>query len=400
MNPIDHQTIVSGNAEIGTENSGIKVVTDVDGFFELKKVPTGSYYLVAKTNGYLSSQFPGVTVFPGDIQVGINPTFNNAAIPDDLGELQGGDVSSGDAPGVQDDRVDEDDINFLDNNSGTVDPAVLANGDINGDGAIDGVDIIIASSNFLAGSNEGIPPIGNKRSGGDNGSATLSLKGVPEVTQNNQEFVVSVWAENVDDLFGYIYTLDFDPAQVELVENEPIVEGDFLKTRQGENRTIFFDLAANVGRKIINVLLGVNGKFVTGSGVITEVHFRALADDIHPDIRLLNVKVANSEVDIARLSDTIQIPDEFGLAQNYPNPFNPVTNIRFELPRTSDITLKIYNVVGQEIASLVNTELTAGFHKVVWNGRNSFGRPVASGIYYYRLTTPEFTQTKRMLLIK
>lgn len=93
-------------------------------------------------------------------------------------------------------------------------------------------------------------------------------------------------------------------------------------------------------------------------------------------------------------------PNDFALNQNYPNPFNPSTELAFSLPRTSDITLTIYNVLGQEVKRLVEGTFTAGDHSVVWDGRDNAGRVVSSGVYFYRLTAENFMTEKKMLLLK
>ncbi len=91
-----------------------------------------------------------------------------------------------------------------------------------------------------------------------------------------------------------------------------------------------------------------------------------------------------------------EIPDKYDLLQNYPNPFNPYTKIAFALPEKTAVTIKVYNVLGQEIKSLVSKQLLdAGRHQVEFDGSN-----LASGIYFYRLESDKFTQTKRMALIK
>ena len=91
---------------------------------------------------------------------------------------------------------------------------------------------------------------------------------------------------------------------------------------------------------------------------------------------------------------------KFALHQNYPNPFNPETKIRFDLPVASNVTLKIYNTVGQEIFSLVNGYYESGFHSATWYGQNKFGNPVPSGIYFYKLTTDNYVQLRKMSLIR
>lgn len=399
LNPIDNSYFNSVNDDPDYAGvNGLQVVTDRDGFYELMKIPTGTYYLVAKTGGYLSGQYESVTVLPEDILVDINPTYDNVG-PDDLGELKGGDVSSGNLVAYQDGIVDGDDINFLITNYDLVVPGghPYAIGDIDGNGVISEEDLFIASANF---DREGIPPYGNKVSGGQNNAAKIALNGVPAVAFADQEFVVSVLVEDVDDLLGFVFTLEYDHNKITLVEEDAIREGDFLKTRHGGAETIFFNRQSDNGTLVFGSLLGSNGERVSGSGTIANLTFLSLADDIHPDIALMKVKIANSEAEIRRLGDVVQVPGEYSLSPNYPNPFNPETKIRFELPKASHVTLKIYNMLGQEIATLVNGDLKAGYKVVTWNGRNQFGYPVASGVYLYRLVTPEFSKTMKMLFIK
>ena len=88
------------------------------------------------------------------------------------------------------------------------------------------------------------------------------------------------------------------------------------------------------------------------------------------------------------------------LQQNYPNPFNPSTEIAFTVARGGSATLRIYDVEGKLVTTLVDRNVEAGQHRIQWNGINAQGRRVGSGIYFYRLLTPDFTQTRKMVLIK
>jgi len=88
------------------------------------------------------------------------------------------------------------------------------------------------------------------------------------------------------------------------------------------------------------------------------------------------------------------------LAQNYPNPFNPRTLIAFELAEAGPVTIEIYNIRGQKVNTLVNTDMVSGKHQVEWNGTDKYGRKVASGIYQYRLITQDKSITRKMLLMK
>ncbi len=94
------------------------------------------------------------------------------------------------------------------------------------------------------------------------------------------------------------------------------------------------------------------------------------------------------------------LPTEFGLAQNFPNPFNPVTTIEIALPKTSMATLTIYNLMGQVIREFNSGTLSAGYHTFVWDACNQSGARVGSGIYIYTLTAGDFTQTKKMILMR
>ena len=88
------------------------------------------------------------------------------------------------------------------------------------------------------------------------------------------------------------------------------------------------------------------------------------------------------------------------LAQNYPNPFNPTTKIRYSVKDNTHVSLRIYNVAGQVVKSLVDELKTPGAHHVTWDGRNNTGAPVASGVYFYRLVTTNFTQTRKLTVLK
>ena len=96
----------------------------------------------------------------------------------------------------------------------------------------------------------------------------------------------------------------------------------------------------------------------------------------------------------------MQIPTKFSLHDNFPNPFNPSTTIRFDLPIATKINLTIYNMLGQKVKTLKNSQLSAGYHLVNWNATNDQGFPVSAGMYFYQIRTNEFVKTKKMLLLK
>jgi hypothetical protein len=100
-------------------------------------------------------------------------------------------------------------------------------------------------------------------------------------------------------------------------------------------------------------------------------------------------------VSLAGVSGSPELPREFSVSQNYPNPFNPTTNIDYSLPVGGHVNLTVYNVLGQKVVTLIDGHKEAGRWTVDWEASNN-----SSGVYFYRLTTEENTETKKMLLLK
>jgi hypothetical protein len=89
------------------------------------------------------------------------------------------------------------------------------------------------------------------------------------------------------------------------------------------------------------------------------------------------------------------VPSTFGLDQNFPNPFNPTTNIRYSIPFTSKVTLKVFDILGSEVRTLVNTIQAPGQYTVTLNAQN-----LATGVYLYRINAGNFSETKKLMLVK
>ncbi len=94
------------------------------------------------------------------------------------------------------------------------------------------------------------------------------------------------------------------------------------------------------------------------------------------------------------------MPAEYALHQNFPNPFNPSTTISYTLPEESFVTLRIYDLLGKEVRTLVDDFETAGVKSVRWDGKDDFGREVAAGLYLYRLEAENFAQAKKLAFVK
>ena len=94
------------------------------------------------------------------------------------------------------------------------------------------------------------------------------------------------------------------------------------------------------------------------------------------------------------------VPENFKIYQNYPNPFNPETTINFQLPKRSRVAVKIYNILGHEIRTLIDNEKEMGLHEIKWDGTNDRGVKMASGIYLYKIQAENLSKTMKMLLMK
>jgi hypothetical protein len=105
------------------------------------------------------------------------------------------------------------------------------------------------------------------------------------------------------------------------------------------------------------------------------------------------IPIANdvNEDDLGKL----KLPTQFSLSQNYPNPFNPTTTIEFALPKSEFVTLKIYNLLGQEVTELVAKRLTAGNYKYTWDAGS-----LSSGVYYYKIEAGSYIQARKLILLK
>jgi hypothetical protein len=120
-----------------------------------------------------------------------------------------------------------------------------------------------------------------------------------------------------------------------------------------------------------------------------------------PNVRDLNPEFSGSNISLSsRTPSGAVLPMEFSLSQNVPNPFNPSTDISFALPRDSKVSLTIYNVLGQHVTTLVDDYMAAGYRTISWNGTDQTGRTVASGVYFYKLKTDDFSSTKKMMMLK
>jgi len=144
----------------------------------------------------------------------------------------------------------------------------------------------------------------------------------------------------------------------------------------------------------------------SGQSEIATIYYHSIAQDsvragLHHEMTLAADRGAlKMPIAVKTGDNVVPVPRTFALHQNYPNPFNAATVIKYDLPRASDVRIDVYNVLGQRVVTLVDGQQNAGFHEIVWNSTNEDGGTVASGVYFYRIQAEDFTQSKKMVLLK
>jgi hypothetical protein len=176
---------------------------------------------------------------------------------------------------------------------------------------------------------------------------------------------------------------------------------------------------------LISMVTGVKPDMPAGSGAVAEIHFKLEPGVNSVEINPIEIETPNHsltyywidpsgpggqssvrsehpEVESGQVyySNPTAIPTKFALHQNTPNPFNPTTKLAFDMPVAGDVKVSVFNVLGQNVIDLVDGYREAGSHEIIWNGKDNSGAAVASGMYFYRIDTEQFTETKKMVLLK
>ena len=209
-------------------------------------------------------------------------------------------------------------------------------------------------------------------------------------------------ARSLDDLAGYEFDLSVDPRALRLLPGGGEAGNVFAGNPSGS----VFDVRAEAGGRL-RVLSSRYGKAWSGQGdgQLARLHFEVLREDALHTLQPGSGLLLSTEYDQQRvrwsgsLLDWI-LPQAPGLDQNFPNPFNPSTSIPLALPQRTQVRLAIFNVLGQKVRTLVDGAQQAGQYTVSWDARNDLGHSVASGLYFYRIEAGDFTQTRKMTLLR
>nr|ADI17499.1 hypothetical protein [uncultured bacterium HF0130_06E03] len=231
--------------------------------------------------------------------------------------------------------------------------------------------------------------------------STFRLKTVAPSATNEKSIYVQLWAGNVEELAAFGSVIEYDPRILHFDYAKPGSKN--LLTSDGNEAPLFAVMWEKPGQ----VAIGngrLNKNTIKGQGYIAQLYFTLLGNPNEAIIALRRTYTSSPQLgvrSVSRLESTKLIPSEYFLHRNFPNPFNPSTTIKYSLPKATAVKLSIFNILGQEVRSLMNNHNhAAGFYSLTWDGLNNNGKQLSSGAYYYRLQTPNFTKTHKMMLIK
>ncbi len=251
---------------------------------------------------------------------------------------------------------------------------------------------------YVVGLISGFPGLGKQALDADIAAA---FSFVIEKGKGANEYDLIIRLNRPSNVYGLNFSLDFDSTIV-----KPVT---MVKTPESDSMFMFSHLpsgGANVAMAGVKPL-NSKGNIARFSFVVTDPD--KAKQEILFTVRkfILNEQDVTADVGsiILKVDDFAEIPTTFGLGQNYPNPFNPATTIEYRIPVQSVVSITIYNMLGQEVNRLVNKEQQPGAYLLHWNGTDNDGRPVSSGIYFYRISASnngkeQFTSIKKMMLIK
>jgi len=184
---------------------------------------------------------------------------------------------------------------------------------------------------------------------------------------------------------------------------EQVTAGSTVRAHavKGDQVVGSFTLTTNGQFGFMPVYAGASGD--NASGLSSGEEFYLVVNDVKTD-EVFTWTNNGDRIEVTRLSTAGSnpqvLPTGYSLEQNYPNPFNPSTVIRYRVPVTSRAKIEVFNVLGASVAVIFNGLAAAGEHEIVWDGRDDAGMPTASGVYFYRLTADNYTETRKMMLLK
>ena len=277
--------------------------------------------------------------------------------------------------------------------------------DVDDDGTVDFSDYVTTAASF---GRTAVAPAGSKlavvpQRPGVNADTEMTLELTSDKVLVGETVTLTVSMANARELNGFGLELACDADKFEFVSAAP-ADNDLLQSEGGE--TPLFKNWPEEGRvSVVNAI--IESGSVSGGGELVTFTFKVLREfednarfEVAQGVVFDPDKLQNPVVTLGAL-DVQSTPTEFALHQNYPNPFNPQTNIPYDLAEGGDVVLRIYNLLGQEVRTLVRERQAPGRYTVQWSGMDDRGVSVSSGIYFYRVSVAgKFRDTRRLMLLK
>jgi len=257
-------------------------------------------------------------------------------------------------------------------------------GDVNADGTVDENDV-----EALAYYSSSLEFYGRYSQGFNYGRGMI-LFNCPDIISTA---LVNIWVHNPNDLL--VQGLEIGELMSGRLTNS-VQLASISSALNGEKLTVYTD-----GNVVNITTIMPDGKLWQKTEIVTNGQLTVDVPDEKLNYKIEAVKLEGLTLtSVQDLKNMNAVPTEFSLSQNYPNPFNPSTTISFSLPVSANVDLKVYNVAGQVIKTLMAGQLNAGSHQIQWDGTDVNGNNAPSGVYFYKLQAGEFNQTCRMQLLK
>lgn len=218
------------------------------------------------------------------------------------------------------------------------------------------------------------------------------LSDLPMQTASQQLISIPVKVPPEMEVLSLDLEIEYNPQSFifKNIEKQAEIQG-FQVSHSDENGKLRIGFYGTEARKMSNAPLIIHFGLANNSASEAEIKINYVIVN--------TTRFAGEQTSITTISQN-DLPESFLLQQNYPNPFNPVTTIQYALPDAENVVIKIYNLMGEEIRTLVDDFKPAGIYRITWNGKDSNGQEVASGIYFYKAICGDKTQLRRMVKMK
>ena len=266
---------------------------------------------------------------------------------------------------------------------------------IQSDGAIDFEDLMVFVQmwNWSAGFVQNDGWIANARTAGESGISIETTFQKKQLGNDIESLYLNIYVDSLLQVGAGEVLISYDPYSLEFKKASASQIGNWIVLAS----------ASEPGLLRIN-LADFNTELPVGSA-LANIEFRTLQDmetsiSWQADLRTRSGESWGQGSGQTDFSTVPPLPIEFALHQNFPNPFNPTTTIQYDLPEDSRIRLTVYDIQGREVSVISDGVQPAGFRSVIWNGKDAHGIPASAGMYFLRLDTPSFHDTRKMILLK